>query len=118
MLYHVKLHHGPVPLLRGYSGFQNLPHLHISQTAEISLLIFQKDGVPPQFGNIINSAANIPFPEWLLEEAEPIPWLLPSPNLSLKCTSFKALHRVQWKSAQCYKLVTKNYTSSQYSITH
>jgi hypothetical protein len=107
-----------MPLLRGYRGPQNLPHLHISQTAETSLLIFKTDGGPPHFSNAINSAANIPFPEWLLAEAEPIPCLLQSHNLSPKCTSFRALPTIQQKSEQCYELVTKNYTSNQYSITH
>jgi len=116
--YHVKLHHGPIPLLGGYSGLHNLPQLHIPQTAEISGQIFQKDGVPHHFGNAINSAANVPFPEWLLAEAEPIPCLLPSPNVSPECTSFTALPRIKWISEQCYKLVTKNYTSNQYCITH
>jgi len=85
MQYHVKLHHAPIPLLGGYSGLQNLPQLHITQTAEISGRIFQTDGVLPHFGNAINSAANVPFPEWLLAEEEPIPCLLQSPNVSLKC---------------------------------
>jgi hypothetical protein len=114
MQYHVKLHHGSIPLLTGYSGLLNLPQLHIPQTAQISGLIFQKDGVPPHFGNAINSAASVPFPEWLLA---PIPCLLQTPNLSPRCTSFRALPRIQWKSEQCYELVTKNYTSNQYCIT-
>lgn len=117
MQYHVTLHHGPIPLLGGYSGLQNLPQLHIAQTEEISGRIFQTDGVPPHFGNATNSAANVPFPEWLLAEEEPIPCPLQCPNVSPKC-NFRALPRTQWKSEQCYKLVTKNYTSNQYCITH
>jgi hypothetical protein len=76
------------------------------------------DGVPPLFGKAINIAANIPFPEWLLAEEESIPCLLQSPNVSPKCTSFRALSRMRWKSEQCYKLVTKNYTTNQSCISH
>jgi hypothetical protein len=118
MQYYVKMHHGPIPLLGGYSGLQNLPQLHIPQTAEISGRIFRTDGVLPHFGNAINSAANVPLPEWLLAEEEPIPCLLQSPNVSPIHTSFRALPRIQWKSEQCYKIVTKNYTSNRYCITH
>jgi hypothetical protein len=76
------MHNWPILLHGGYSHLQNLPQLNVPKTAEINSLIVQSDGVPQNVSNAINSAACVPFPEQLLEEAEPIPQLLQSPNLS------------------------------------